>query len=133
MVIVECFFFSCCSQFETSHKAAVSLQALCLAIQLMKDRLTHLYLAHNKLAGIPQIVTALAVGFHFLIQAVKYLNSFFFLADFLSESAVARPVQRNYGGQFARCVAFGKAADGLSEIESAAHHEFAHHARCGNA
>lgn len=40
----------------------MSIQALCLAIQLMKGRLTHLHLSNNKLAGIPQIVTALAVS-----------------------------------------------------------------------
>lgn len=49
-------------QIEASLKSAVSLQALCLAIQLIKGRLTHLYLSHNRLAGIPQIVTALAVS-----------------------------------------------------------------------
>lgn len=43
-------------------KSAVGLQSLCSAIQFMTDRLTHLYLAHNRLAGIPQIVTALSVS-----------------------------------------------------------------------
>lgn len=44
-----------------SSKSAVGQQSLCQAVQIMGDRLTHLYLAHNRLAGIPQIVTTLAV------------------------------------------------------------------------
>lgn len=43
-------------------KSAVGLQTLCTSIQTMGERLTHLYLAHNRLTGIPQIVTALSVS-----------------------------------------------------------------------
>lgn len=48
-------------QIEMTNKSTVSLQSLCHAIQTMGEKLTHLYLAHNKLAGVPQIVTALSV------------------------------------------------------------------------
>lgn len=44
-----------------TNKSTVSLQSLCHATQTMGEKLTHLYLAHNKLAGVPQIVTALSV------------------------------------------------------------------------
>lgn len=44
-----------------TNKSTVSLQSLCHAIQTMGEKLTHLHLAHNKLAGVPQIVTALSV------------------------------------------------------------------------
>ncbi|CAD7013392.1 unnamed protein product [Ceratitis capitata] len=43
-----------------ASKSAVGPQSLCNALQTMGDRLTHLYLAHNRLAGIPQIVATLA-------------------------------------------------------------------------
>ncbi|XP_037030411.1 F-box/LRR-repeat protein 6-like [Bradysia coprophila] len=45
---------------EMTNKSTVSLQSLCHSIQTMGEKLTHLYLAHNKLAGVPQIVTALS-------------------------------------------------------------------------
>lgn len=47
----------------SSSKSAVGLQSLCTAIQTMNERLTHLYLAHNRLAGIPQIVSTLSVSY----------------------------------------------------------------------
>ncbi|CAD7077383.1 unnamed protein product [Hermetia illucens] len=43
-----------------SNKSAVGLQSLCNAIQVIDGRLTHLHLAHNRLAGIPQIVKTLS-------------------------------------------------------------------------
>lgn len=43
------------------NRSAVGIQPLCSAIQKLGSRLTHLYLAHNRLAGIPQLVTALTV------------------------------------------------------------------------
>ncbi|XP_011178799.2 F-box/LRR-repeat protein 6 isoform X2 [Zeugodacus cucurbitae] len=43
-----------------ASKSAVGPQSLCNALQTMNSRLTHLYLAHNRLAGIPQIVATLA-------------------------------------------------------------------------
>uniref|UniRef100_A0A034VHH8 F-box/LRR-repeat protein 6 n=1 Tax=Bactrocera dorsalis TaxID=27457 RepID=A0A034VHH8_BACDO len=43
-----------------ASKSAVGPQSLCNALQIMNKRLTHLYLAHNRLAGIPQIVATLA-------------------------------------------------------------------------
>lgn len=52
-----------------TNKSTVSLQSLCHAIQTMGEKLTHLYLAHNKLAGVPQIVTALSVRLHARIQS----------------------------------------------------------------
>ncbi|XP_055612037.1 F-box/LRR-repeat protein 6 [Uranotaenia lowii] len=43
-----------------ANKTAVGQVSLCNAIALMGDRLTHLYLAHNRLSGIPQIIKALS-------------------------------------------------------------------------
>jgi F-box and leucine-rich repeat protein 6 len=38
---------------------------LCTALQTIGERLTHLYLAHNRLSSIPQIVASLAVSLMF--------------------------------------------------------------------
>uniref|UniRef100_A0A1B0FKE0 Uncharacterized protein n=1 Tax=Glossina morsitans morsitans TaxID=37546 RepID=A0A1B0FKE0_GLOMM len=43
-----------------ASKSAVGVQSLCNALQVMGERLTHLYLAHNRLAGIPQVVNILS-------------------------------------------------------------------------
>ncbi|XP_023037777.1 F-box/LRR-repeat protein 6 [Drosophila willistoni] len=43
-----------------ASKSAVGVNSLCSALQTMGSRLTHLYLAHNRLAGIPQIVGILS-------------------------------------------------------------------------
>ncbi|KAH8372672.1 hypothetical protein KR009_002623 [Drosophila setifemur] len=43
-----------------ASKSAVGVNSLCNALQTMGSRLTHLYLAHNRLAGIPQIVAILS-------------------------------------------------------------------------
>ncbi|KAH8297433.1 hypothetical protein KR044_011842, partial [Drosophila immigrans] len=43
-----------------ASKSAVGVNSLCSALQVMGSRLTHLYLAHNRLAGIPNIVSILA-------------------------------------------------------------------------
>ncbi|XP_055621283.1 F-box/LRR-repeat protein 6 [Toxorhynchites rutilus septentrionalis] len=43
-----------------ANKTAVGQVSLCSAITEMGERLTHLYLAHNRLSGIPQIVKALS-------------------------------------------------------------------------
>ncbi|XP_016979471.1 F-box/LRR-repeat protein 6 [Drosophila rhopaloa] len=43
-----------------ASKSAVGVNSLCNALQTMGSRLTHLYLAHNRLAGIPQIVGVLS-------------------------------------------------------------------------
>ncbi|KAH8290927.1 hypothetical protein KR054_007188 [Drosophila jambulina] len=43
-----------------ASKSAVGINSLCNALQTMGSRLTHLYLAHNRLAGIPQIVAILS-------------------------------------------------------------------------
>ncbi|KAH8380856.1 hypothetical protein KR200_008432 [Drosophila serrata] len=43
-----------------ASKSAVGITSLCNALQTMGSRLTHLYLAHNRLAGIPQIVGILS-------------------------------------------------------------------------
>lgn len=43
-----------------ANKTAVGQVSLCNAISEMGGRLTHLYLAHNRLSGIPQIVKALS-------------------------------------------------------------------------
>lgn len=44
-----------------ASKSAVGVNSLCIALQTMGERLTHLYLAHNRLAGIPNIVSVLSV------------------------------------------------------------------------
>lgn len=44
-----------------ASKSAVGLQSLCHALNTLNQRLTHLYLAHNRLSGIPHLVNALAV------------------------------------------------------------------------
>uniref|UniRef100_A0A1B0CL30 Putative leucine rich repeat some n=1 Tax=Lutzomyia longipalpis TaxID=7200 RepID=A0A1B0CL30_LUTLO len=43
-----------------ANKTAVGFTSLCNAIQGLNTRLTHLVLAHNKLGGLPQIISALA-------------------------------------------------------------------------
>uniref|UniRef100_A0A1B0BT15 F-box domain-containing protein n=1 Tax=Glossina palpalis gambiensis TaxID=67801 RepID=A0A1B0BT15_9MUSC len=43
-----------------ASKSAVGGQSLCNALQVMGGRLTHLYLAHNRLACIPQVVNILS-------------------------------------------------------------------------
>lgn len=43
-----------------ANRTAVGQVSLCNAITEMNERLTHLYLAHNRLSGIPQIVKALS-------------------------------------------------------------------------
>jgi len=45
--------------------SALNSQPLVALSQTMNTRLTHLILAHNKIAGFMQIVTALAVRNHF--------------------------------------------------------------------
>ncbi len=79
-----------------TNKSTVSLQSLCHAIQTMGEKLTHLYLAHNKLAGVPQIVTALSVGFHFFLLSHSVQLTIFFnsLPDILSKSDSSGPIQR---------------------------------------
>ncbi|XP_055379756.1 F-box/LRR-repeat protein 6 [Condylostylus longicornis] len=42
------------------NRSGVALQTLCFAIQTLGERLTHLHLAHNRLAGVPQIITTLS-------------------------------------------------------------------------
>lgn len=42
-------------------KSAVSTNSLCTMLTEMGERLTHLLLADNRIAGIQQIVTAIAV------------------------------------------------------------------------
>ncbi|XP_017472889.1 PREDICTED: uncharacterized protein LOC108363881 isoform X2 [Rhagoletis zephyria] len=43
-----------------ASKSAVGPQSLCSALKTMNGRLTHLYLAHNRLAGIPHVIKTLA-------------------------------------------------------------------------
>lgn len=50
-----------------SSKSALGLQSLCSALKTMNERLTHLYLAHNRLSGIPHLVNTLAVSEQSLI------------------------------------------------------------------
>lgn len=54
-----------------TSKSAIGLQSLCDAIKTMNGRLTHLHLAHNRLAGMPQIIEALAVS---IINAAMILT-----------------------------------------------------------
>lgn len=42
------------------NRSAVGPQSLCSAIQTLGSRLTHLNLSHNRLAGIPQLITTLS-------------------------------------------------------------------------
>lgn len=50
-------------QFEmNANKAGVGPQSISNALQTLGDRLTHLHLAHNRLGGVPQIITALSVN-----------------------------------------------------------------------
>lgn len=53
--------FSCFQLELNPNRSAVGPQSLCSAIQSLGSRLTHLNLAHNRLAGIPQLITALSV------------------------------------------------------------------------
>lgn len=65
------------------NRSAVGIQSLCNAIQKLDSRLTHLYLAHNRLAGIPQLVTALSVRINTItILETCSLNRFFVLFSF---------------------------------------------------
>jgi F-box and leucine-rich repeat protein 6 len=45
-----------------TSKTAVGLQSLVNALEIIKDRLVHLNLAHNRLCGIPQITLALTAN-----------------------------------------------------------------------
>lgn len=44
-----------------ANKTAVGLVSLCNAVQVMGDRLSHLHLANNRLAGLPQLIGSLSV------------------------------------------------------------------------
>lgn len=57
-----------------TSKSAIGLQSLCDAIKTMNGRLTHLHLAHNRLAGMPQIIEALAVC---IITAAMILSIYY--------------------------------------------------------
>lgn len=45
-----------------NNKGAVSLSSMQHLTSVMGNRLTHLVLANNKLAGVPQIIMAIAVS-----------------------------------------------------------------------
>lgn len=51
-------------------KSAVSTNSLCGMLTEMGERLTHLLLADNRIAGIQQIVTAIAVSILSKIQKI---------------------------------------------------------------
>lgn len=44
------------------NKPGVGPQSICNALQVLGGRLTHLHLAHNRLGGVPQIISALSVS-----------------------------------------------------------------------
>lgn len=56
---------------ENINKTAVGVQSLCDAIQVLNKRLTHLTLAHNRLAGIPRVVSELAVDIYICSNIYK--------------------------------------------------------------
>lgn len=62
VVIIDRIFFITLQVEINASKSAVGPQSLCNALKTMNGRLSHLYLAHNRLAGIPQIITILAVS-----------------------------------------------------------------------
>lgn len=72
-----------------NNKGAVSLSSMQHLTSVMGDRLTHLVLANNKLAGVPQIIQAIAVSQ--LLEDSHELSWFicpFSLTDILSARAV---------------------------------------------
>lgn len=62
MILILCIFKHIFKVEMNASKSAVGAQSLCNAMQVMKDKLSHLYLAHNRLAGIPQLVNVLSVS-----------------------------------------------------------------------
>lgn len=101
-----------------TNKSTVSLQSLCHAIQTMGEKLTHLYLAHNKLAGVPQIVTALSVTEKIALLCFDFSlsRSFHFARlDILSEFNVAGLIQRKYNSRVSWISAHRKASARLPE------------------
>lgn len=87
------------------NRSAVGTQSLCSAIQTLGSRLTHLYLAHNRLAGIPQIVVALSVIVTLVVYAHSAANRclLFAFLDALSQFDPFRFVKCKYGGCVAWC------------------------------
>jgi len=87
-----------------ASKSAVGVNSLCNALQTMGSRLTHLYLAHNRLAGIPQIVGILSVScavFHPFSHGL--LASVLLIPDALPESNVIGSLECDHSGHITRC------------------------------
>lgn len=47
---------------SSNNKSGVALSSLFYIAEEIGERLTHLFLSDNKLVGIPQVITALAVS-----------------------------------------------------------------------
>lgn len=77
-----------------TSKTAVALTSLCNAIQIMNERLTHIYLAHNRLAGIPQLVTSLSVALlNFPSNPKPLLCIFILFIESLSKPGSSRLIE----------------------------------------
>lgn len=65
----------------TITKCAIGSQPLMQLADDMGERLTHLLLANNKLAGFPQIISAIAVSY-ILLYGYKFKLALFLLLIF---------------------------------------------------
>lgn len=85
------------------NRSAVGPQSLCSAIQTLGSRLTHLNLSHNRLAGIPQLITTLSVCLSSRAYVGLFVKSDFFYSfeyvDILSEFELIGPQQCEYSGR----------------------------------
>lgn len=98
----------------------------------MGSRLTHLYLAHNRLAGIPQIVGILSVS------SQRFYNLFpmtygllFHIADALSESNIIGSLERDHAGHITRCTPHWEVAAWLPEAKGPACDKLSYNAKHG--
>lgn len=118
-----------------ASKSAVGVNSLCIALQTMGDRLTHLYLAHNRLAGIPNIVSVLSVcrKRNLCISNEKHLSISMLdsIAEILSQFDAVRSLKCDHTGNIARRAAHRKAATWLSKAKSAAGDQLAYNPKHG--
>lgn len=120
------------------NRSAVGIQPLCSAIQKFGSRLTHLYLAHNRLAGIPQLVAALSVRIPSITVVTKPLLFsldlifFFSKTDALSKFEPTRFVEYKHSGGITRDFAHRKITRRLSSSQSITNNKFTYYAKRGN-
>lgn len=108
-----------------ASKSAVGVQSLCNALQVMGERLTHLYLAHNRLAGIPQVVNILSVNFcHFAVFHKSFQNTL--VSDSRPKLAIIGFIQRQHSGDFTWYFAHRKIATRLPQTQSFTYNQFTH-------